>query len=478
MQREIPEKMKVITSSMAARILNLNEAKLRQMLYGFEMTSEEMNAVAERLSVLQEKIIKDNRTYKKLQAKGVLLPGTIKIVEDEELDLLRIKEDLSATITEEDKDGNLFNRVYDNTCRGNYNILVAERQLTNRYRKGVYQLTFGDDPEMYKIAQDMENDKVWHQRKTNLYNVMADGMKRLQALMADFSGPATPVKDHSEELRRIANELSRVLNTVNEYISYKDHKTSGEEWRSSGNLDDPNRVRSITERRYRHALAAKELLAKKLMEFNDLDQPLREYLDFAPQKERLLMRQSRIQKGDPRKKDAEERAEELQRLRREAHFNVSRKNLLDSINRNRTEKNPAKKKQNEHNNIITYGFVVNSLDPEYRELLKKDVKEAAGIEPEPDETALRRSVAMVLVICGEDEYTDLRKTAESLMKKKYFNEFFNRNREELIPEDAFEHPGIRIPTTAQMKGFLGKLQAVKTELEKAGQQKKMNGPRP
>ena len=57
--------MKVITRSMADRVMNLTPDSLKQIFYGYELTAEEIKNMETRLKDLQNKIKKDNLEFGK-----------------------------------------------------------------------------------------------------------------------------------------------------------------------------------------------------------------------------------------------------------------------------------------------------------------------------------------------------------------------------------------------------------------------------
>lgn len=96
MSEVLPEDMRVITGSMASMIMKMDGNRLKTMFYGYELNAVELDNMKKRLERLQTRIKHDSERYKDGYQKGYLIPGTIKIVEDEELNELSMSKDLAV----------------------------------------------------------------------------------------------------------------------------------------------------------------------------------------------------------------------------------------------------------------------------------------------------------------------------------------------------------------------------------------------
>lgn len=100
-----PEKMMVIPKDTADRLMTMDEESFKFMLYGYQITSLEAENAVKRLRVLKEKIMEGEKVYEN-SVEGNLVPGKLKVCDDEELDKLSIHSQLASKGT--DKDGNEF----------------------------------------------------------------------------------------------------------------------------------------------------------------------------------------------------------------------------------------------------------------------------------------------------------------------------------------------------------------------------------
>ena len=459
MQVVLPKEMKVITSDMALRVMDLNESKLRGLLYGYELTEKEMNAAVRRLNTLKGQIVAGSEEYAKGYGKGHLAKGHIKIVSDEELDLLPFSDLCTET--------NLFKKVYDKACTGKDQIQMCEDWVKYRYSEDVYHFTFGNHAEMLELSDKLESDKVWHQKADNDYNVMTRRIKLLTERMAEFTGPVMDGNNQvSPELRDLKQEMEQALLQVNRYISYKDQKTSGEEWRNARDINDPDHKQSKTERRYRHALRCRDLLARKLREYSGLDERLQKYREFLPLKQDLIRNAGRA-------KDLQENeylfggnVGKLREARKESHEKRCSYILNEYFQSVNLADDPAEKRELEIKKIIVYGFGINSLDPEQREKVKAGLRAQNGEQNfEEDDIALQRALSLYLLkSAGQGNAKNTIKAADDLMKTDYFTAFYQEVKDDLIGEKARTASSVVYPSKVDTGNYLRRLEDIRKEM--------------
>ena len=78
------ENMSVITKETADRIMSMSKEEFKNMLFGYDLSTEEVNKSLERLDMLKEKIENDMEYYKDMPL-GYVEDGRIRIMDDEQL---------------------------------------------------------------------------------------------------------------------------------------------------------------------------------------------------------------------------------------------------------------------------------------------------------------------------------------------------------------------------------------------------------
>ena len=466
----LTKNMKVITRSMADRILNLNEAKLRQMLYGYEMKYKEMDAMAARLKSLQTKIIEDQKEYRNGYGICGLADDRIKIVDDAELDRISYND---LCVSEEG--GNLFQRVRKATCMGDTNIQHRFGQLKKGYSKAVYRYTFGDTEELLRLTDDLARDSVWHEMGRSNYDRIAASMNQIQKNMMGFTETVDDrMEQHAEGLYDIRDQMNQTLEMVERYIEYKNGKN--EEWRQFPNLNDPNRQQSKTERRYHTAVACREFLRRKIAEFEQLDEPLKRCREFRKELNRLNNTQADILLGQTRQAVQDPKAIEYRQLKKANHASRCFYLLTEQIQSEMKEKNHGKKEQEELKTRIWYGFGINSLDEGSREDIKRELTKLTGKDYGNDEKALKLSVALLMVGDMNHPAVSLH-NANNLIETAHFKAFFDEERQNIEAINSEMASELFIPSKEEVEGFRQKLEQKRRQLAapaNAGQQPHAN----
>ena len=261
------ESMRVITEDMAKRITALDEEGLKTLFYGYELNTKEINNVKNRLKKLKKTIENSAKAYEKGYEKGYLIPETIKIVSDEELNELSVEHDLAASAKNQH---NLYKKILKNVV-GKGNLEELQRKVKSDYYKTAYELTSGSVGEVNELLDRLKGDTKLGGSSPK-YDEMLDNMKKLKKAVGGFKASAidSVMIGHCKDIKAVRTLLTTTLESVNEYIYYKLGKKKGEEWR---NIEGEHKA-SRTERRYYDAIACREFLSNQLLKFKTLDKQL------------------------------------------------------------------------------------------------------------------------------------------------------------------------------------------------------------
>ena len=443
------DQMNVITADMASRIMNLNEDKLRQMMYGFELTDEELKAMSQRLSRLQDKLIADSMAFSKGYGKCQLCPNRIKIVDDEELELIPFTE-LSYT----GKHANAFGRVYANASSGVRNINDQSNQLKMAYHDSVFQFTFGDYPEMKEISKAMDKDTLWHQFRTNDYNVMNSQMKELLQDMAGFTVTPTAGAQHVAALARIKEKMIQLLTTTARYLEYKNDKPESQGWQARMDQNDPTHEPDISERRYRHAIRCKRFIQKKLKEFEILDKKLQKWNTFEQQKASRRQVYQQILNSQPKEGYSAQTKARIRSEKLKGHESRMQYILIDDILRIQKEHVPANIQTLEIQRIMDYGFAINTISPDSQIALKQEIARLnGGNQPEDNSTALKRALALHILKNRDPQPDNLLQAADEMVGNPAFHTLYQEIRHELVPDEALLTARIMYPSINKVKVY-------------------------
>lgn len=266
--------MKVITREMANKILTLDKDSLKEMLYGYDISSGEMRNMLKRVNQLKTKIQKDQLRYNETYKKGYIIPNTIKIIEDEELGEMSIKDDL-ALRNEKNGSGkprcNIFNNIVD-TFSGATNIRRYKGQLDIKYHKALYEFKSGVLDSLSELLKSIENDTGWG-RSSKGYDDMQKSLIDLKKSMILASS--------EQEIMNLEQNILDSIGLIDDYLDYKNNKR--ESWMFN---KEPHKV-TRTERRYNHALKAKHILSNHLNKLNDVATAKNMVVDFKDKEEGL-----------------------------------------------------------------------------------------------------------------------------------------------------------------------------------------------
>ena len=267
--------LKVITREMANKILTLDKDSLREMLYGYDISSGEMRNMLKRVDQLKAKIHKDQLKYDDTFKKGYIIPNTVKIVDDEELSEMSIKDDLAMHVnynSPERQPCNIFNNIADNYS-GASNVKHYAGQLERKYRKELYDFKIGALDSLTNILNDIEKDTGWG-RSSQGYDDMQDSLEKLKKSMIEASS--------EQEIMDLEKKIQESMGVIDVYMDYKINKK--ESWMFN---KEPHKA-GRTERRFNHALKAKHLLEKHINKLNDVASAKNMVTDFKDKKEALI----------------------------------------------------------------------------------------------------------------------------------------------------------------------------------------------
>ena len=433
LHRITPDMMNVITKEMADRILNMSPDKLKQVLYGKKLSKEEIEKSVERFSDLKQKIITDQAEYAKGYSKGYLIPGKIKIVDDEELSQLRTREDLAKV--KNSNIPNLFGRL-STFASTKAKVNEIEKTFENKYNSKAYDATLGCLGDLNKIIDKMQQDKGGLLGSSSKYDDMLDKMNKLKKNLVNIGGllignNVDISKDHVKELTNFKKQLQETFEAVGVYREYKMGKKSGEEWQ----YDNSEHVPSRTERRYHHTMDAMRLLMKSMEAFEELDKIRENYSTFESKKEKLLSdgearkTEYKNTKGLEMNNQAEKnfRENNLNRCEyqiTEAYEQLQR-NKADNIKKedNGKVQNPADAKQERQKKHAEYeelelqynvmlGLSLNTIEPEERKGFIDRISKKLGvkIKSDPDElikTAVASSMILSKCVLSRKDKDDL-----------------------------------------------------------------------
>ncbi len=461
-----PNRMKVITKDMQQRIMAISPQMLEQVFYGYGFSTAEINAAKARLDSLKDKLTKDTAKYANGYTKGYIIPGTIKIVEDEELSEMTITDDLCNANPK-----NLFEILRKN-ANSNYAFSCLHNNLREDYIKSVYNLTVGNIPDMNKLIGNLDNDTFWG-GSSEKYDKLFDDMKELKKSMIELQGPllgksVITNKKHIRQLVDLKTKVRIALSKANDYIQYKDNKN--ESWRHINGPHKPNRQ----ERRYRDAENCRDFLNKMLNSFNDLDKKLQDAAEVSAKnntaKTEYTTKQMQYLNSERFIERQDKRSANLYRN------HLSRTKFQVNQTYNVIKKHPnahAEEKAYYELQFAQYlGFGLAGLKEADRNPFLDDIRKSTGLPiAEDTETLIKNAVAADMIILKlsledklrqgkkltENEKTvrdrlksikvaPLNKAAETLLNSAEFKAYYEGNKEDFLSIQGYDRPEASIPT--------------------------------
>ena len=255
-----PENMSVITEEMADKIMNMNKEEFKNMLFGYDLTTEEVDKALERLDTLQERITADKEYFKDMPP-GYVEDGRIRIMNDEQLKEVSLYGDLAGgrsklseatgeAQTREDK--NLFATVGKLAKDANgidYSIKVAKAGIyqdnTNVIRESVLldkridameaseRKTYNGHDEFRNMLNSMKNckdafrhveDGMAKPKYDGGVNVSVDNINLYKACLEDAMKKCDDYMK-TKDINKI-NKMSKTSNGYERYMLAKESKES------------------------------------------------------------------------------------------------------------------------------------------------------------------------------------------------------------------------------------------------------------
>ena len=463
------DSMKVIPEELANRIMNLDTESLKQMLYGFDMTTREINNALGRLTQLQNKIKNDAKEYTKGYTEGYIIPGTIKSVSDDELSSIPFDE--LTLLSQKSKNKNQFDRVSE-IMKPSKNVDLYYGNTKNAYEKEVYNYSVGSIDKVSNLIGELNKDNRFGGSSTG-YNDMVDALKDLNKKLVSFSGPVcgreiNTQNGHVKEVIDLREKYRETLVKVNEYIAYKNSKKKGEEWR---NIQGPHEV-SRTERRYHDAIKCREFLSKQLDRFDELDRKLNAYNEckhsYARKNADAGKKEMMIFNDEGYRQNFQVYEDKLY----QNHLSRSKyqiKELFDKMQSSKQQFKPY----HTMNYEVALGYGLYSVKPEDKENFKKEIEELTGTKITlSDDELLKRAIASDLVVtkasCSSKiekakknpkekvhkntqelfdslkhiEIMPFDKAVNNLLKNDTFESFYKSYKDDFYLKDMYKTPGV------------------------------------
>lgn len=472
------ENMKVIPEDVANRIMNLDAETLKQMLYGFDMTTREINNVVSRLTRLQDKIKTDKKQYEKGYTEGYIIPKTIKTVSDKELEELPYEE--LTTKAKNKQNLNLFDRV-GNVFKASKNVDMYSDYTTHKYCKAVYNYTVNSVEAMSSLIASLNKDTSFG-HSSGAYDAMHAAMKNLNAKMCGFTGPIygnheLTQNGHAPSLMELREQIRQTLSKVNDYIYYKNNKKSGEEWRD---IEGPHEM-STTEKRYHDAIKCREFLTHQLEKFDELQQSLDEYNEMNRNYDKQSEDANRIEVNAL---NDEEYLTYLSKHEEKIYKNHISRTLYD-IKKAYDDMQKSNVKFKAYYTMkyeMLLGYGINAIKPEDQQSIKQELEDYTKTKITlSNEEMHKRAVACDIIItkAGLNDKVNAAKNSPKkkldantkelyetlkdvevvpmdtalnrLLNNNSFNSFYNKNQNLMKIKDPYKVPGVASPTDAQMK---------------------------
>ena len=229
------ENMNVMTEEMADKIMNMNKEEFRNMLFGYDLTTAEVNKSLERLETLQEKITMD-REYFKDMPPGYVEDNRIRIMNDEQLattsfygDLAGGRKKLSYDAEPQGReDKNLFASVSKHGINANgidYSITAANA--------GIYEDNVNVIRESVLIDKRIDDMEASERKTRNGHQPFRDMITAMKNCKDAYSfienGMAKPtydggVKVSEDNINLYKSTLEEALKKCDAYMETKDVK--------------------------------------------------------------------------------------------------------------------------------------------------------------------------------------------------------------------------------------------------------------
>ena len=281
--------IKVIRKERAEWIMNLNEDKIRQMFYGQDITTTQMDNMLYRIKVLQDKI-SDGRDFYANKSKGILDRSHLRTVDDKELDLLSVKNDLAVGTS-------LFASVVKHT--GNKNLEDAEINSSEKVQASVRRIAYDSFAELDKILKNIESVDKKYQTGSPQYTEMRNKTRLLHEAIGGFGKKAYVFEDGVKKISADMKNIKKLIDDVDEAINdYRRYKINRNIIENKHNDDFTPHKLSRRELRWNYTEDNRIFISGLKREYEKMEQSLKEYNEFMAEKNRLKDEYNALEKSE------------------------------------------------------------------------------------------------------------------------------------------------------------------------------------
>ena len=276
------DNIKVITKEMAEKIKNLDIKQIKKEFYKHGLNEKELDAMEDRLNKLKKRVEEDQKVYEKGYAKGTLVNGIIKVVDDDELNRLSVNNDLGKS-GPRDIANNTFGELLRISSKN-----LANNSMPADYEKklniSAFNMLTNNIKEFNEAADKLVKDDKMVYNSSPEYNAMMTNTKNILNSIAGFSGAVAvgntnnPVMN--QQLQAIKQQL---IEGINSCVDYRDYKHTRNQREHKIDFDERPHKLTTAEKRWQDSIKTQELLEKQLEAFLKFEDSFQEYKDYAKQ---------------------------------------------------------------------------------------------------------------------------------------------------------------------------------------------------
>ena len=229
------ENMNVITKETADRIMTMNKEEFRNMLYGYDLSTTEVNNALGRLDKLRNKIEADQEYFKDMPADYVE-NGRIRVVDDEQLAAISMYEDLGAGMGKPSEDFEIQGRddknLFATVCFHGKDANGILESIDSA-KKGLFNDTSLAIKNSFQIEKQIKAMDASERKTHNTHQPFRDMIKAFKDCKKAYSfiedGLARPKFDGSVEvyednIRNYRTALEESIKKCDLYMKTKDAK--------------------------------------------------------------------------------------------------------------------------------------------------------------------------------------------------------------------------------------------------------------
>ncbi len=263
------DNMRVITKSMAEKIKNTDAASLKQMLYGYDLKADELDAMAGRLEKLKTKISEGEEFYSKGYGKGTLVGTNMKIVDDSELDRI--------SFSELSKRDNIFKTV-KTISDPHYQSKSYRVDSKAKVYNSAWNMTGAHLGDFNKKTEKLLKDDKGVYNSSPQYGEMVNKTKSVFEKMATINGPVVEAINGqykiSDNYLKMKIAIQEAILACDDYMEYK-HARNQREHKTD--FDARPHKLSTAEKRWDNAVKTKALLEKQMKAFQKFEKDFASY---------------------------------------------------------------------------------------------------------------------------------------------------------------------------------------------------------